>query len=433
MIAHPAKEWRGICDEILSEYSLSSPSVEELGRFEQQILSAQLYLQKALLRATEGLLRHPGRPITDPDCLRFLLIILHNPLLGPRSLVPQGSQQPGSSERPREADRNPPAPTPQSIQGLHSGIVKRILGLIAQSPAVCHEHLVSWLARLPRDHFKQIKELVGGFLTYRLLRQRNARSEAEVDPTGGLIPDLNPGWSTSALRDALEARSSPDAQDTPRDKRKLVYGNDWQVRAASRVLALVFAANNMSTLPKRDASHNIDRHGYDTAQSDDVQARGQILPASDFYNPLLDLADLVGDFETWESKRGVFSFCQYPFLLSIPAKTEVLEHEARRQMRSKERDAFFDSILSRTRTSQYWVLKVRRECLVEDSLKSVSEITGSGSDDIKKSLRIAFSGEEGIDHGGLRKEWFLLLVREVFNPDNGNASSSLCRLGVHTH
>jgi E3 ubiquitin-protein ligase HECTD2 len=88
-------------------------------------------------------------------------------------------------------------------------------------------------------------------------------------------------------------------------------------------------------------------------------------------------------------------------------------------MEGKAREAFFDSILSRKAVSQYLVLKVRRDCLVEDSLRNVSEVVGAGSGDIKKGLKIDFVGEEGVDAGGLRKEWFLLLTREIFDPDHG--------------
>lgn len=56
---------------------------------------------------------------------------------------------------------------------------------------------------------------------------------------------------------------------------------------------------------------------------------------------------------------------------------------------------------------------------MEDSLKVVSEVIGGGGEDIKKGLKIVFKGEEGVDVGGLRKEWFLLLVREVFGRDYG--------------
>ncbi len=32
-------------------------------------------------------------------------------------------------------------------------------------------------------------------------------------------------------------------------------------------------------------------------------------------------------------------------------------------------------------------------------------------------LNIEFSGEEGMDAGGLTREWFLLLSKEIFNPN----------------
>ncbi len=134
---------------------------------------------------------------------------------------------------------------------------------------------------------------------------------------------------------------------------------------------------------------------------------------------MLDSFDIVSDYDAWESRRGVFSFCQYPFFLSIGAKIKLLQHDARRQMELKAREAFFDSILGRRLVSQHLVLKVRRNCLVEDSLRAVSEVVGTGQEEIKKGLRIDFVGEEGVDAGGLRKEWFLLLVRDVFDPHHG--------------
>ncbi len=180
-------------------------------------------------------------------------------------------------------------------------------------------------------------------------------------------------------------------------------------------MALLFAANNNSGHARRQAPHG----DTDDGLRDRVRPRSQVLATSDFYAVLLDDADLIADFEGWESKRSKFSFCQYPFLLSLWAKIQILEHDARRQMLNKARDAFFDSITTHRFVDQNLTLNVRRECLVEDSLQAVSGSIGSGGEDIKKGLRIVFSGEEGIDAGGLRKEWFLLLVRELFNPDHG--------------
>ena len=39
--------------------------------------------------------------------------------------------------------------------------------------------------------------------------------------------------------------------------------------------------------------------------------------------------------------------------------------------------------------------------------------------DLKKKLKVSFEGEPGLDMGGLTKEWFLLLIRQIFHPDYG--------------
>lgn len=124
-----------------------------------------------------------------------------------------------------------------------------------------------------------------------------------------------------------------------------------------------------------------------------------------------------------------------------------MSYDAQRQMETKAREAFFNSIMSRKAVSQYLVFRVRRECLIEDSLREVSEVVGTGPEEIKKGLRIEFSDEEDIDAGGypsypvstpssvrltnyvrLRKEWFLLLVREFFDPKNGSNDMLLTNL-----
>jgi E3 ubiquitin-protein ligase HECTD2 len=209
----------------------------------------------------------------------------------------------------------------------------------------------------------------------------------------------------------------------------VVYSDDWQIKAAARVMALLFSANNSGLHRKGKLLGNVQSpNNYQPLKITEpsmgtpvraLAAHGQMLTTSHFYNTLLDYSDLVADFEAWESKRSKFSFCQYPFFLSIWAKIQIMEHDARRQMEVKAREAFFNSIMTRKNVNQYLLLKVRRECLVEDSLKGVSEVVGTGGEEIKKGLRIEFKGEEGIDAGGLRKEWFLLLVRDVFNPDHG--------------
>jgi E3 ubiquitin-protein ligase HECTD2 len=124
-----------------------------------------------------------------------------------------------------------------------------------------------------------------------------------------------------------------------------------------------------------------------SAWRQDAYRRGQIIPSSTFYNMRLDYCDLIADFDVWESKVAKFCFCQYPFFLSMGAKIQILEYDARRQMEVQARNAFLTNISNRTALSQYMVLKVRRECLVEDSLKGISECAGT-LEDLKKGLRV---------------------------------------------
>ena len=62
------------------------------------------------------------------------------------------------------------------------------------------------------------------------------------------------------------------------------------------------------------------------------------------------------------------------------------------------------------------ILRVRRCHLVDDGL---SEIARQRPRDLLKPLRVHFIGEDGIDAGGVKKEFFQLLVTELLSPDYG--------------
>ncbi|KAG9302523.1 hypothetical protein G9A89_007227 [Geosiphon pyriformis] len=58
-------------------------------------------------------------------------------------------------------------------------------------------------------------------------------------------------------------------------------------------------------------------------------------------------------------------------------------------------------------------IKVRRSHIFEDAY---SEIMRQPSQELKKRLMIKFDGEDGLDYGGLSREFFFLLSHEMFNP-----------------
>ncbi|BGP04499.1 Putative E3 ubiquitin-protein ligase [Rhodotorula toruloides] len=179
------------------------------------------------------------------------------------------------------------------------------------------------------------------------------------------------------------------------------YVDDWMVKAGARVASLLFAANS----------------------------NAQSLPLSAFYVTLIDSLGesiLITDFQAWENRDSRFSLCQYPFLLSLGVKMMLLAFDAERQMIERTRGAYRNNLSSEETENPLLVLRVRRDRLVDDSLRQIS----LHRTDLKKPLRITWEGEEGIDAGGLRKEWFLLLCRKLFDPQFGmflhDPDSNLC-------
>jgi len=69
-----------------------------------------------------------------------------------------------------------------------------------------------------------------------------------------------------------------------------------------------------------------------------------------------------------------------------------------------------------TVSSPYLVLKIRRDHIIEDAL---SELSRYPHDDLQSELKVQFVGEEGIDQGGVQKEFFQLVVREIFDAKFG--------------
>lgn len=435
LIFHAADDWHrrwSALKSTLSEDKVQTWHSTPPEKLHRIFMESQIHLQRSFFKATENLLKRPGRPLKNPEDCRFLLMLLANPLLTSASRTvslrpPNESTHSGTREL--QVDGSPEKAARIARQNLgslgrHSGIIKRILGLLAHLHNDHHMYLVSWFARFPDAHLTSWVDLIGSFVTYRLMRQLNKPVQEDIDPTAGLIPSFSEGGvrHASQMHAALGGRSNTTQKQNQEGRPRLaIYGEDWQLRAAARVMSLFFKANIGHVARKRDTSISPEQRARSAGLNAKHQAfmHGQMIPISNFYNSMLDHADLVADFEAWETSKTKFSFCQYPFFLSIWAKIRILEHDARRQMESKAREAFFDSILSRKAVSQYLVLPVRRDCLVYDSLKGVSEAIGRGGNDIKKGLRIEFINEEGVDAGGLRKEWFLLLVREIFNPNHG--------------
>ncbi|RXG71677.1 putative E3 ubiquitin-protein ligase HECTD2, partial [Armadillidium vulgare] len=116
----------------------------------------------------------------------------------------------------------------------------------------------------------------------------------------------------------------------------------WWIPSATKVLAILYASN--------------------------LASKPSLVSYTEFYNHTLDHMDLMAEYRRWQTpeRPDSFSYCQYPFVLSIVAKRFILTK------------------------------------------------IGARKGDLKKKLRVTFDGEPGLDMGGLTKEWFMLLIRQIF-------------------
>lgn len=137
----------------------------------------------------------------------------------------------------------------------------------------------------------------------------------------------------------------------------------------------------------------------------------KLLPIDEFYNDAVnEHLEIKEDFPHWKAKEG-FSFCNYPFVLTASTKSDILKVESMVQMRHELQDAFFRAMFIGV-NSPYLVLEIRRTHIVRDALY---QLESKKPQDLKKQLKIQFVGEEAVDEGGVQKEFFQLIIREIFD------------------
>lgn len=415
----------------LTQLSYSHPNLDfqDLATFYTLISSlptpqpSQLVLSTVLL-----LLRRPMCLISSPSHILFLLIILENPLLRSTSSF---------------------ALSPLSPTSLPLEVLERTVAILANSPKRARHYLLNWVSRYPQSHIQQNVELINALITRRLNSYHQPRLQNKYKRVLSLFsltafsPSPNskssllqvvpysamtPQPPTPQERSASDPTALPTAAAAKNPKSNKItvdnYGQDWRIAAFARLQAIFFNANMVS---------------------------GKV-PITLFYNTMVDYIDVKADFVAWErmgvpkstiqgisffssvhaagpsfpanldyleagllEQNSSFAICQYPFLLSMGGKTQILEYDARRFMEYKAQEAFINSLDSGVPLRPYLHIRVRRDNLLQDSF----DFFEAHENELKKAIRVEFIGEPGIDVGGPRKEWFLLLMRELFDPLRG--------------
>ncbi|XP_061172830.1 apoptosis-resistant E3 ubiquitin protein ligase 1-like [Saccostrea echinata] len=83
----------------------------------------------------------------------------------------------------------------------------------------------------------------------------------------------------------------------------------------------------------------------------------------------------------------------------------------------QDKQTYFCQEVRKFQKSSTTVLKIDRSQLLQSSYRATKSFDCS---DWYKNFQITFTGEQGLDWGGLRREWFELLCRELFDPANSD-------------
>ncbi|KAJ3256240.1 hypothetical protein HK103_005603 [Boothiomyces macroporosus] len=169
----------------------------------------------------------------------------------------------------------------------------------------------------------------------------------------------------------------------------------------------------------------------------------QKMPPAEFYAlelyPKLNFKD---EYKRWKKSLAQpviteFAVFNYPFLFDPVAKNRIMHIDAMVKMSHEYEDACVnqalvlnamkfldDSALVQTMETEmkesvnpYFILEVRRTHLIADVLDQIVK----KSVELKKPLKVKFvgGGEEGMDQGGVQKEFFQILIEKLMDPDYG--------------
>lgn len=150
-----------------------------------------------------------------------------------------------------------------------------------------------------------------------------------------------------------------------------------------------------------------------------LDARTPLIPLLEFYDDFLsDQLEMDRDFAYYKAGSGdKFSFLNYPFILTPATKALGLYYDNRIRMYSERRMSIYQQVMEGMPANPYLKLRIRRDHIIDDALVELEMVALENPGDLKKQMVVEFEGEQGIDEGGVSKEFFQLIVEQIFNPD----------------
>uniref|UniRef100_F6VRU3 HECT and RLD domain-containing E3 ubiquitin protein ligase family member 6 n=1 Tax=Xenopus tropicalis TaxID=8364 RepID=F6VRU3_XENTR len=149
--------------------------------------------------------------------------------------------------------------------------------------------------------------------------------------------------------------------------------------------------------------------------------------------PLIILPLDVNNWRLWQSQpepdENAFPaiYCRFPFVFNFPTKVQALHLDSMRKRNNEKFQAQEQLVRNRLQgisdlpNIPLLHLILRRGHLLEDTLHKLSIVEDPN---LKKDLLVEFQGESTTDSAAVTKEFFLVLLESMVNPDYGMFSCS---------
>jgi hypothetical protein len=167
-------------------------------------------------------------------------------------------------------------------------------------------------------------------------------------------------------------------------------------------------------------------HTVNEQRSDENLAR-----CEDFYCfgiEAMPMEALYEDLSTYQmatdgQKSSNFFLVAHPFLMSPTVKQDLLQVESQMSMveAAQAGGVSFDPDTREFKFKPFFVLAIDRKYLLPQTLQAVAK---ASTTELRKSLKIVFKGEDGVDAGGVTKEFFQLLCEKLFDVNTGMWTTS---------
>jgi len=318
---------------------------------------------------------------------------------------------------------NPNLHSPEYLESALPNILRAMTSL----PMKLQGTLVKYWSKFPASELRKLLDVFQQMITVRILTGPHTTTGLSVNddqPVTNSVRCMEMVYFASLLGGGHH--EAPSYLDEP-----TTSGNSVTTEEKDTDMPLVpvqsreeFIRNTLDPLNEREPDHvNTFNSKLFTELARDIpkleKHKSPLIPYTDFVNECLnDAIEMDRDFMNFKDDGIRFSFLRYSFVLSTMTKHLGLFYDNRVRMYSERRMSILYALMGQS-PSPYLKLKVRRDHLIQDALVRLELVVQDSPGDFRKQFFVEFEGEQGVDEGGVSKEFFQLVIEELFNPNFG--------------